>query len=164
LLVLYRGLCEIAAGGAIIAGGFALNIVTVGGFTIGLGVTTGTGAVLIGHGLATTTYHAQDAKPPMISWRNTNPFEGPVDGKVIVVDPRGNSIPVQEGNWLTGSPDSKWIQERAPDGTQRGKQTGVRLDNGHAPSPLHQDDRSHRPHGHRPGITNEDGTPWLDIH
>jgi RHS repeat-associated protein len=54
------GLCQIAAGGAIIAGGFGLELATFGGFTIGLGITTGTGAVLIGHGLATTTYHAQD--------------------------------------------------------------------------------------------------------
>ena len=42
--------------------------------------------------------------------------------------------------------------------------TGVRIDGGHEPSPLHQDPRSHRPHGHVPGITNADGTPWLEIH
>ena len=42
------------------AGGFALEVVTIGGFTIGLGVTTSTGAMLMGLGLATTTYHAQD--------------------------------------------------------------------------------------------------------
>lgn len=42
------------------AGGFALELITVGGFTVGLGVTTGTGALLMGHGLSMTTYHAQD--------------------------------------------------------------------------------------------------------
>ena len=57
------GLGEIVLGGAIMAGGFALEVVTVGGFTVGLGVTTSTGAALMGLGVATTTYHAQD-----ISW------------------------------------------------------------------------------------------------
>ena len=118
----------------------------------------------MGLGLATTTYHAQDTKAPNISWKNTNPFEGAVGGGVIVVDPQGNAIPIQEGNWLTGSPDGKWIQERTPDGTKKGKPTGVRIDGGHEPSPIHQDPRSHRPHGHRPDITNPDGTPWLDIY
>lgn len=54
------GLGEIVLGGAIMAGGFALEVVTVGGFTLGLGVTTSTGAALIGLGVATTTHHAQD--------------------------------------------------------------------------------------------------------
>ena len=40
---------KIVLGGAIIAVGFALEVVTVGGFTLGLGVTTGTGALLMGH-------------------------------------------------------------------------------------------------------------------
>ena len=54
------GLGEIVLGGAIIAGGFALEVVTIGGFTLGLGVTISTGTMLMGLGLATTTYHAQD--------------------------------------------------------------------------------------------------------
>jgi RHS repeat-associated protein len=54
------GLCEVAAGGAILASGVGLELVTWGGFTFGLGLTTSTGAALIGHGLAMTTYHAQD--------------------------------------------------------------------------------------------------------
>lgn len=58
------GLGEIAAGCAIIAGGAILELATVGGFTIGLGVTTSTGAALIGHGLAQTTHHAQDIQHP----------------------------------------------------------------------------------------------------
>ena len=44
------------------------------GFTLGLGVTTSTGAALMGLGLATTTYHAQDIKFPAISWKNTDVY------------------------------------------------------------------------------------------
>lgn len=58
------GLGEIVLGGAIMAGGFALEVITVGGFTVGLGVTTSTGAALMGLGLATTTHHAQDISFP----------------------------------------------------------------------------------------------------
>ncbi|HLB52457.1 MAG TPA: RHS repeat-associated core domain-containing protein, partial [Chlamydiales bacterium] len=63
------GIGEIAAGCVIIAGGAALELATVGGFTIGLGVTTSAGAALIGHGLAQTTRHAQDIQPPQ--WTNS---------------------------------------------------------------------------------------------
>lgn len=68
------GLGEILLGGAIMAGGFALEVVTIGGFTVGLGVTTSTGAALMGLGLATTTQHAQDIKVPLISWKNTEVY------------------------------------------------------------------------------------------
>ena len=54
------GLGQIVLGGTIMAGGFALEVVTIGGFTFGLGLTTSTGAALMGLGIATTTYHAQD--------------------------------------------------------------------------------------------------------
>lgn len=63
------GLGEIAAGCIVIAGGAALEFATVGGFTIGLGVTTSTGAALIGHGLTQTTRHAQEIRQPQ--WNNT---------------------------------------------------------------------------------------------
>ena len=66
------GLGEIILGGTILAGGFALEVVTIGGFTVGLGMTTSTGAALMGLGLATTTYHAQDIQSPNISWKNTD--------------------------------------------------------------------------------------------
>ncbi len=62
------GIGEIAAGCVIIVGGAALELATVGGFTIGLGVTTSAGAALIGHGLAQTSHHAQDIQPPQ--WTN----------------------------------------------------------------------------------------------
>jgi len=44
---------EIILGGAIIASGFALEVVTIGGFTFGLGVTTTTGLGLMGLGATT---------------------------------------------------------------------------------------------------------------
>lgn len=68
------GVGEMLLGGTIVAGGFALEVVTVGGFTFGLGVTTSTGMALMGLGLATTSYHAQDIKVPNISWKNTNVY------------------------------------------------------------------------------------------
>ena len=79
------------------------------------------------------------------------------------VEEKGNAIPVKKGNWATGTKDGKWVQEREPDGTKKGKETGTRKDGGHNPSPLHTDPRSLEPHAHIPGITNSDGTPWLPI-
>lgn len=114
-------------------------------------------------GCAMATYHAQDIKVPSISWKNTNPFDGPVDGGTIVVDPQGNAIPVQEGNWLTGSRDGKWIQEMKPGVGPKGEPTGKRKDGGGHPPPKHTDARANEPHAHVPGITNPDGTDWLPI-
>lgn len=94
---------------------------------------------------------------------NTNPFDGAVSGDVVVVDEAGNAIKVPQGNWLTGTKDGKWIQERTPDGTTKGQETGTRKDGGHKPGPQHTDPRSLEPHGHVPGVTNSDGTPWLPI-
>jgi len=155
------GLGEIALGGTIVAGGFGLELVTFGGFTFGLGVTTGTGALLIGHGLSMTTYHAQDMNTPTISWKITNPFDGPVDGEIYVGDAQGNIIPVPAGHQLEGTRDGKWIQVKDKDK----KETGTRKDGGHPPGPKHKDDpRSWEPHAHVPGVTNPDGTPWLPIY
>jgi len=42
------------------AGGFALEFATLGGFTFALGVTECAGLSLIGHGLSVTLHHAQD--------------------------------------------------------------------------------------------------------
>ena len=110
------------------------------------------------------TYHAQDIKAPHISWKNTNPFEGAVDGEIYVGDTEGNIIPVPEGQWLTGSEDGKWIQVKEPSNNPRGKPTGVRKDGGHPKGPKHLDPRGWEPHGHVPGVSNPDGTPWLPIH
>lgn len=89
---------------------------------------------------------------------NTNPYDGPVGEPVVVVDPKGNAIPVGQGQWVTGSPDGRWVQVR----DKQGNPTGTRLDGGHKPS-THPDPRAQEPHAHVPGVTNPDGTPWLPV-
>jgi RHS repeat-associated protein len=114
------GLSEIILGGTIMAGGFALEVVTVGGFTFGVGVTTGTGAVLMGHGLSLTTTHAKDLsftnsrqKDNTYTWPWTTKEEivvPPYDGQELGTDPsvspgegfewRGKGEPGSiEGSW-----------------------------------------------------------------
>lgn len=94
---------------------------------------------------------------------NTNPFEGPVSGEVVVVDEAGNAISVPSGNWLTGSQDGKWIQEMQPGNKPEGHATGTRKDGGHPQGPKHSDPRALEPHAHIPGVFNPDGTPWLPL-
>jgi RHS repeat-associated protein len=94
---------------------------------------------------------------------NTNPFEGPVNEDVIAVDSDGNAIKVPQGNWLTGSRDGKWVQEMKPGKKPEGQATGTRKDGGHPLGPKHSDTRALEPHGHVPGVSNPDGTPWLPI-
>ena len=73
------------------------------------------------------------------------------------MDEAGNAIKVPQGNWLTGTKDGKWIQVRDKDGAT----TGERKDGGgHA---REKDVRGRDPHGHVPGVSNPDGTPWLPI-
>lgn len=98
---------------------------------------------------------------PNISWKNTNPFDEPVDGEIYVGDGKGNIIPVPTGHQLEGTKDGKWIQLKDKDK----KETGTRKDGGHPPGPKHKDDpRSWEPHAHVPGVANPDGTPWLPIY
>ena len=107
------GVCEIAAGGIIIAGGLGLEAITFGGFTIGLGVTTSTGAALIGHGLAMTTYHAQDIKTDNISWKGIPKKTPRFNGKELGRDP--SQCPEEGFEWRgKGSPESgkgNWINQ-----------------------------------------------------
>lgn len=71
------GIAEIVAGSAIIATGTTLEFLTIGGFTIGFGVTLGTGAALIGTGLATTAANAKDISIPKLF--KYDPFLGILD-------------------------------------------------------------------------------------
>src|SRR5690242_571462 len=87
-----------------------------------------------------------------------NPFSGPVHKPMTVVDPRGNAVRVGAGEKLTGSRDGRYLQVRDASGAP----TGVRIDAGHKPA-THPDPRGQRPHAHVPGVTNEDGTPWLEV-
>ncbi len=59
---------------------------------------------------------------------------------------------------ITGSPDGRFVHVR----DANGQPTGVRIDGGHNPAG-HPDPRAQGPHGHVPGVTNPDGTPWLPI-
>ena len=158
------GIGQIIAGGAIMASGVAIEIATFGGYTFALGFHEAAGLGLMASGCAMATYHAQDIKVPNVSWKNANPFDGPVDGEVFVGDAQGNIIPVPEGQWLTGSEDGEWLQVREPSDNPRGKPTGVRKDGGHPKGPKHPDPRGWEPHGHVPGVSNLDGTPWLPIY
>ena len=64
------------------------------------------------------------------------------EGSDFVVDGKGNAIPLAEGEYITGSPDGRWIQVRGPDG----EPTGVRIDGGHPPR-THPDPSAQVPHG-----------------
>jgi RHS repeat-associated protein len=65
------GLGEIVLGGAIMAGGLGLEIVTCGGFTFGFAFAETAGAALIGHGLVLTTQNAQDLRVPNSMSKNS---------------------------------------------------------------------------------------------
>jgi RHS repeat-associated protein len=80
------------------------------------------------------------------------------DNGTFFVDPKGNAIPTPPGGKITGSPDGRFIQAR----DAAGNPTGVRLDGPHNPK-SHPDPRAQQPHGHVPGVTNPDGTPWLPV-
>ena len=81
-----------------------------------------------------------------------------IDNGTIYVDSKGNAIPTPKGGSISGSPDGKFIQVR----DQNGKLTGARIDGGHN-SASHPDPRAQTGHAHVPGVTNNDGTPWLPI-
>jgi RHS repeat-associated protein len=89
--------------------------------------------------------------------KNTNPYSGPVDRPVIVVDESGNAIPVAEGEQIVGSPNGDYQQILGPDG----KPTGLRIDRGGHKN--QKDPRARGPHGHVPGVTLPDGNPHLPI-
>lgn len=86
---------------------------------------------------------------------NTNPYEGPVSEPVVVVNGNGIAIPVGEGERIGSSPDGSWQELK----DKEGNRTGTRVDAGHPKT--HDDPRAQGPHGHRDGVTNSDGTPWL---
>lgn len=88
---------------------------------------------------------------------NSNPYKGPVDVPVIVVDENGNAIPVGQGEQVKGSPNGDYQQVLGSDG----RPTGVRLDRGSHSN--QSDPAAQGPHGHVPGVTTSDGNPHLPI-
>jgi len=103
----------------------------------------------------TAAKSAPELLPPPITRDRIN--TAPQNG-TIFVDSKGNAIPAPLGGSITGSPDGRYIQARDANGNP----TGVRIDGGHSPK-THTDPRALGPHGHVPGVTNADGTPWLPI-
>lgn len=98
-----------------------------------------------------------NAQPDAGEGENTNPYGGPVDQPVIVVDNAGNAIPVGTGKQITSSPDGDYQQVR----DSEGRPTGVRSDRGGHRG--QSDPSAQGPHAHRPGVTQEDGNPHLPI-
>jgi len=88
---------------------------------------------------------------------NTNPYQGPVNSPVIVVDKDGNAMPVQAGEQVKSSPNGDYQQVRDSNGTP----TGDRLDRGgHRNQP---DPKAQVPHAHRQGVSDSEGNPHLPI-
>jgi RHS repeat-associated protein len=88
---------------------------------------------------------------------NTNPYDGPVEAPVIVVDGDGNTIPVAAGERITSSPNGEFQQVRDADGNA----TGTRLDKGGHPGQA--DPKARSPHAHRPGVTDETDNHHLPL-
>jgi RHS repeat-associated protein len=95
------------------------------------------------------------------SGNNTNPFNGPVDKDVTVVDDKGNAIPVKKGEKIEGSPDGKFMQVK----DKNGNPNGIRKDGGGHPK--HKDPKSQGPHGHNVDKNGDpikiNGNPHLPI-
>jgi RHS repeat-associated protein len=89
---------------------------------------------------------------------NTNPYTGPVSDPVVVVDQKGNAIPVGGGQQVKTSPTGDYQQVLGADG----RPTGDRLDRGGHKG--QKDPAAQGPHGHRPGVTTPDGNPHLPIY
>ncbi|WP_448098942.1 RHS repeat-associated core domain-containing protein [Luteibacter yeojuensis] len=105
-----------------------------------------------------TEEHPADANPAApANDGNTNPYTGKVDAPVVVVDSKGNAIPVAPGQSVKTSPNGDFQQVIGSDG----RPTGDRLDRGGHPK--QSDPKAREPHGHRPGVTDADGNPHLPI-
>ncbi|WP_175597222.1 RHS repeat domain-containing protein [Peristeroidobacter soli] len=99
----------------------------------------------------------QPAAPSPAAPGNTNPYSGPVDAPVTVIDSHGNAIPVSAGEEIAASPNGDYQQVR----DKAGNPTGVRLDRGGHRT--HADPSAKGPHGHVPGVTQPNGNPHLPI-
>jgi RHS repeat-associated protein len=88
---------------------------------------------------------------------NTNPYEGPIDAPLMVVDRDGNAIPVNTGERMTTSKNGDFQQVR----DVNGKENGVRLDRGGHKN--QSDPKASAPHAHQPGVTDSTGNPHLPI-
>lgn len=116
------------------------------------------GAKATARGMAARASAARGA-PKALPAPRTRGNPNPIGERgTFYVDSKGNVIPTPPGGRITGSPDGRFIQAR----DAAGNPTGVRIDGPHRPA-THPDPRAQQPHGHVPGVTNPDGTPWLPI-
>jgi RHS repeat-associated protein len=146
-----QGLVVGAAAEAVPVAGQITHAVVVVGFTVA-GVVAAVDIIT-----EAASEVAADEVGDGASSENTNPYNGPVDKPVVVVDQNGNAIPVDQGQRVNTSPNGDYQQVIGADG----KPTGDRLDRGGhrgQPDPLAQG-----PHGHRPGVTTPNGNPHLPI-
>ena len=136
----------IAAGSAGEIGGLVLDATGVGaviGIPVGAASAAAivTGAVVAGHGVfvsANTIVNIYNQ-----STGNNNPYNGPVDRGVTVVDEQGNAMPVKHGEQIHSSPDGSFQQVK----DRNGVPTGTRKDGGGHPK--HNDPKARGPHGHQ---------------
>ncbi|WP_208453642.1 hypothetical protein [Burkholderia gladioli] len=163
-----RALAAVGAvvGGAVTAAGSVAVDVATGGLNIAATpaeVAAGSAAVgsafgaLLNSGNSGDSAASDDTSGSSdTSAGNTNPYKGPVDQPVTVVDKNGNAIPVEPGEQVKTSPNGDYQQANDANGP-----TGVRLDcGGH---PTQKDPVAHGHHGHEPGVTTPDGNPHLPI-
>jgi RHS repeat-associated protein len=87
-----------------------------------------------------------------------NPYDGPVEDPVIVVDPQGNAIPVDRGEQIQTSPDGQWVDVKDSDG----RTTGTQIHGPHKPTTHGNQPDALKPHAHRPG--NPGGNHWLPLY
>ncbi len=121
------------------------------------GVLTLGGAILPAGGAAVGCRAARGT-PQMPAPRvRGNPNTAPTYENILV-DSKGNAIPLKPGEYVTGSPDGRFIQVR----NASGNPTGLRIDGPHKPA-SHPDPRAQVPHAHVLGVTNPDGTPCLPV-
>jgi len=118
-----------------------------------IGVAMGVAAVLVYNEVASDGGDAAGSS----EGRNTNPYDGPVEAPVIVVDGSGNAIPVGAGEQIGASESGEYQQVK----DREGNPTGVRLDRGGHRG--HADPKAQAPHGHRPGVTDDAGNPHLPV-
>jgi YD repeat-containing protein len=147
--------CVVA--GAVEAGVTAAGVALGGALVAGVGILV----IAVQSPAGETNWKARapasNAAGGQLHAENTNPYKGPVDKPVTAVDGKGNAIPVEEGQSIGSSPDSKHQQVKGVGG----RPTGVRLDG--AGHPNQPDPKAQVPHAHRPGITDSAGNPHLPI-
>jgi RHS repeat-associated protein len=123
---------------------------------IGVGA-TGEAGIFVRGVLAVFKVAEKASRAPNEPNGNTNPYAGPVDSPVVVVDKYGNAMPVEAGQSMKSSPNGDYQQVRGADG----QPTGDRLDRGgHRTQP---DQQARQPHAHRSGVVDDNGNRHLPI-